>query len=377
MKKTVLIFVLFWLTKSYSQVPLFGNEIPVTINGYTLDAMEPFISPDGNAMFFNSLNDGNATSLYYAAKVNDSTFNLVGQVPVVNQTITPRLDAVASVDTSNNFYWVSVRNYPTDFDNLHRVRFLTSSYTNFGRVHGNIYIYSPGWLIMDAAINYSGDKLLYCNAWFNSCSFNMPCKSAIGMAQKINDSTFTKFVNSGALFSNINDTVNYIVYAPQLSKDELELYYTRALKGIAQTEICVSVRTSTGLPFSLPTIIYPLSSSIPEAATITTDKSRMYYHKNTGSNFKLFLRYRTGTSGIKEEILLPETIVYPNPNGGIFKISGPAGFEIKLYNSLGQFIKQLQPGSVDIKGIPNGIYTLEFFKNENFYYRKIVIDNLD
>ena len=83
--------------------PIYGNDIKVTINGYTLDAMEPHISPDGNALFFNSLNSGGTTNLYYAAKVNDSTFNLVGLMPVVNETVTPYLNAVASLDTADNF----------------------------------------------------------------------------------------------------------------------------------------------------------------------------------------------------------------------------------------------------------------------------------
>lgn len=43
----------------------------------------------------------------------------------------------------------------------------------------------------------------------------------------------------------INNTVNYIVYAPHLSKDGLELYYTRLLKNGIQSEIMVSVRSTT------------------------------------------------------------------------------------------------------------------------------------
>lgn len=366
----ITLLISFWVK---GQAPVFGNEIPVTLNGYTLDAMEPFISPDGNALFFNSLNDGNTTSLYYAAKVNDSTFNLIGVVPAVNQSVTPRLDAVASVDTANNFYWVSTRNYPSNFDNLHRVKFLTSSYTNFGRVHGNIYIYSPGWLIMDAAINYSGDKLFYCNAWFNSCSFNMPCKAALDIAQKTNDSTFTKLSNSGSLLSNINDTVNYIIYAPQLSKDELELYYTRALKGVAQTEICVSVRTSTNTAFGPPSIIYPLSSNVPEAATITTDKSRLYYHKNQGGIFKLFLKYRTGTTGLKEELHLPKLVVYPNPNDGIFTIDVPGFRRAVLFTSLGCQITVSNDKILDIRGLPDGSYFLKVETEAGVLAKKIIL----
>ena len=34
-----------------------GNPVRVTIRGYHGDAMEPFVSPDGKYLFFNSRND--------------------------------------------------------------------------------------------------------------------------------------------------------------------------------------------------------------------------------------------------------------------------------------------------------------------------------
>lgn len=357
MKSTLVIFLILLTARHNAQIPVFGNDIPVTINGYTLDAMEPFISPDGNAIFFNSLNDGNTTSLYYAAKVNDSTFNLAGAVPVVNQSVTPRLDAVASVDTANNFFWVSTRNYPTDMDNLFRIRFLQAGYTNFGRVHGNIYVYNPGWLIMDAAINYYGDKLLYCNAYFNSCNFNLPCKSAMGFAQKTNDSTFTKFTNSGLLLANINDTTNYIVYAPHLSKNELELYYTRALKNVPQTEICVSVRTSTTVPFGAPSIIVPASSLVPEAPTLTSDQQKLYYHKMQAGKFKLFLRYRTGTTSISSNPPAESVAIVPTVSTGNYSITS-AFDSYEVYNTAGQLILKGASEHFSLLGSRPGVYVV-------------------
>nr|HQU77731.1 hypothetical protein [Chitinophagales bacterium] len=48
--------------------PTYGPEIPVTVAGLTFDAMEPFLSPDGNTLFFNSLNAGGNTNLYQAER---------------------------------------------------------------------------------------------------------------------------------------------------------------------------------------------------------------------------------------------------------------------------------------------------------------------
>jgi hypothetical protein len=60
--------------------------------------MEPFISLDGNTLFFNSLNSGGNTNLYYATKVNDSTFNYVGLVGGTYDPSPNHLDAVASIN---------------------------------------------------------------------------------------------------------------------------------------------------------------------------------------------------------------------------------------------------------------------------------------
>jgi hypothetical protein len=66
--------------------PSFGAEIEVTINGLSFDSMEPFISSDGNYLFFNNLNDGINTKLFYSTKINDSIFNYAGELTGTNQS---------------------------------------------------------------------------------------------------------------------------------------------------------------------------------------------------------------------------------------------------------------------------------------------------
>ena len=53
----------------------------------------------------------------------------------------------------------------------------------------------------------------------------VPCEAMLGIAQKVNDSTFDKTAYSDAILENVNDTA-YLVYAPQVSGDGLELYFT-------------------------------------------------------------------------------------------------------------------------------------------------------
>jgi hypothetical protein len=355
MKELVLVVVftvcVACITKA--QNPIYGNEKLVTINGFTIDAMEPHLHTNDNALFFNSLNDGVTTSLFFAVRNNDTTFTLVGQTPYVNQTATPRLDAVSSIDTMDNFYWVSTRGYPGNFDNLHRCRFLQSGYTNFGRVHGDFYIYQPGYLIMDAAVSYYGDELIYCNAYFNNCG-NIPCAASMGIAQKINDSTFNKLPNTSALMVNINDTTNYCVYAPNLSEDGLELFYTRFLKTGSNTEILVATRSNTNAAFGTPSILVSAPGLVPEAPTVSSDKSKLYFHKKVGGTYKIFVRYRMSSTGIEKNELENLVTAFPDPASN--KIRFTKEIDAAIYDISGKIKFEGKTSEVNVSDWNNGIY---------------------
>ncbi|MBK7309867.1 MAG: T9SS type A sorting domain-containing protein [Sphingobacteriaceae bacterium] len=351
-----------------AQNPIYDNEKLVTINGFTIDAMEPHLHTNDSALFFNSLNDGVNTSLFFALRINDTTFNLVGAVPVVNQTVTPRLDAVASIDTMDNFYWVSTRGYPADFDNLHRIRFLQSGYTNFGRVHGDFYIYQPGYLIMDAAVNYYGDQLIYCNAYFNmSICGSIPCDASMGIAQKVNDSTFNKLPNTSTIMASINDTANFCVYAPNLTKDGLEFYYTRFLKTAFNTEIMVATRSNTNSAFGAPSILVGSPNVVPEAPTLTADKSKMYYHKKVGSTYKIFVRYRQLSTEIKENSLEDISLAHPNPANTVLNFKKE--IFVTVYDLSGKIKFSGTTNEINVSEWANGIY---FAKSGSSSFKFIV-----
>lgn len=355
--------------------PVFGPEIKVTVTGLTFDAMEPFISLDGNTMFFNSLNSGGNTNLYYATKVDDSTFNYVGLVGGTYDSSLDHLDGVSSVDSLNNFFWVSLRNFP----NLHRGNYLSGNVSNITRTYGDFNIGLTGWIIMDAAIDYHGNLLYYCNAYFGptftECP-GVPCVARLGVAQKVNDSVFNKLINTDAIFSNVNDT-NYIVYAPQVTKDGLELYYTRILKTTINSEICVAVRSSISDTFSLPTVIHSNLGFLPEAASPTTDKQKIYYHQKDGTGiFHLYLRYRTGATSLAESPTLENWKVYPNPVKDIVNITltnSNEDFFITIYSSIGQeLISSVNNESFDISSLPVGMYFVQIQQSDKIWTTKIV-----
>lgn len=373
----ILIVLILVFQKTPAQnFPAFGPEKNVTVTGLNFDAMELFISPDGNTLFFNSINSGGNTNLYYASKIDDTTFTYEGLIGGCYDPSPNHLDAVASMDSLNNFFWISVRNYPTVFENLHRGKYSTGNVSSITRVYGDFNIFTPGWLIMDGTINYQGNLLYYNNAYFNNCTYGMPCKARLGVAQKVNDSTFNKLSNTEAIFANVNDT-NYLVYAPQITKDGFELYFTRILNTTVNSEICVSVRNSLSDPFSLPFVIHSNNGFVPEAPTLTTDKQRLYYHQKNGSGvFKINMRYRTSATGINK-IFSPEDLkLFPNPTTNSINITVPnpnEKYEIEIHSPQGQLIlKTSTSRTIDIEHLPKGIYFLTVNQNNKIVTKKIV-----
>lgn len=276
--------------------PSFGAERPVNIIGLSFDAMEPFLSPDGNYLFFNNLNDGINTRLYYASKVNDSIFNFVGELAGTNQAIPPHLDAVADMDADGNFFWTSTRNYPADLDNLFTGTFNSGNVNAITRVRGDFNKKIIGWLVMDHGISLDGQFLYYNNARFDNINCIGPCETQLGIAKKNNDGTFSRLANEAAILQNISNP-NYIFYAPFITGDNLELYFTRYPKGpftpSTTFEICVAIRRNETSEFSNPQILFAnVLSNLIEAPTLTADKRILYYHKKYEDTHKIMMRYR-------------------------------------------------------------------------------------
>ncbi len=306
---TLLLFTLFH--SAAQNIPVYGPEIDVIVTGVPVGAMEPFISDDGNYMLFN--NEISDKKIYYATRVNDSTFSFQGELPGVNTGgAPPYLDAVPDMDTNNYFVWTSMRDFPAVVENLHHGTFNAGSVSNIGRVYGDFYNPLPGWIAMDHGISADGQFLYYNNAYFDTCPG--PCETNIGVAQKVNDSTFNKLVNSDMILANVNDT-NYVSYATYISKNNLELYWTRipagAITGASLSEICVAVRSNVNDPFSTPTVLFSSPViEINEAVSLSGDQMIMYYHKKVNGIFELKMRHRQSGLGISEsQHDQPKTVV--------------------------------------------------------------------
>src|SRR3954470_17511198 len=74
------------ISPAYAQESdLYINPLPVEIAGYTGSAMEPFISLDGNFLFFNSDADSPTKNrlLHFARRTGPLSFRYLGELPGV------------------------------------------------------------------------------------------------------------------------------------------------------------------------------------------------------------------------------------------------------------------------------------------------------
>ena len=264
---------------------IFGPAEKVSLEGYSGNAMEPFISGDAKFLFFNSLNDGKDTSIYYAVRKDYRTFSVKGKIAGALNGLPPHLDAVASMDSAGNFYYTTTRNYPAEFENIYTGRFMEGTVETVTAQAGDFYIKTPGWIVMDSEISRDGTTLFFCNARFGWG--RVPLESSLGYAVKKN-SSFLTATDSVSVMKNLNGTFGYCIrYAPSISPDGLELYYTVLNKRKYSTEIYRAARKSADKPFGIPELIR-INGECPEAVTVAPDNAGIYFHMLDSGVYSIF-----------------------------------------------------------------------------------------
>jgi hypothetical protein len=241
--------------------------------------MEPSISRDGQFLFFNDF--ANNKQIYYATRVDDITFNFVGPVGGnVNSASTNQ--QTPSLDSSNNFYFTSNRSYDPFAGNFETVfggtfNSATDAVSGVSTITG-ISRKTIFWIDMDMGISPDGQNLYYAEA-FIPPGAPIPTLTNMAVAAKTSSTTFSKLANSEAIMALINN--GELNYAPDVSPNGLELFFTRFAAGFAS--LYRATRTSTTAAFST---VEPITSAdgFVEGPSLTSDTKRLYYHKQTGSN---------------------------------------------------------------------------------------------
>ena len=288
-------------------IPNFHNPRLVEILGYTGHAMEPFISRDGNTLFFNNLNadrlgDGseNDTNIHFASRNDAYTFQYMGLVVGASEDVVAgenELEGVASLDLDNHFFFIRT----TDYLNAGSPNYLKSifmgdygngsivdlkSLPNFksDRPPGQAPV--PGELVFDAEIDSSGEYLYFAEGLFSGSPF--PDAADIQVAIKEGD-TFALMPGTRDIMAQVNSDA--LEYAPSISSDRLEFYFTRA-EGAPPASpvfaVYVATRDSVQSPWAGVTRLEVIAGDITEGPSISADGKHLYYHQRVDGIFRIY-----------------------------------------------------------------------------------------
>jgi len=264
---------------------LYVNPERVTIAGYAGSAMEPFIAPDGRYLFFNNENDpGVNTNLHFAERTGKLTFRYLGELPGVNSDV---LDAVPSLDIAGHFYFTTVREYGRTLNSIYTGDFDGARVRNVHPVPGDMSPKVLGTINMDTSISPDG-QTLYISRAVIVPNAPAPKKSEL-MIARLKDGAFSIDPESTRVMKNIN--TGALQYAPAISADGLELYFTRASQ-LTGVRIMVASRNSLTDPFGEPRVLKDLTGFV-EAPSISLDRKEMFFHKKVGERFAIFRAERS------------------------------------------------------------------------------------
>jgi hypothetical protein len=260
-----------------SEYLAFGTAQAVIIRGYDQDAMEPFLSRDGRYLLFNNSNAPDVnTDLHYAERINDLLFDYRGPIGGANSSA---LDGVASMDQEQNLYFVSTRSYAQTLSTVYQGRFAEGDVSNVGLVDG-LTRGLPGHLNFDAEISGDGNTLIFVDGVFSGAPF--PDAADLAIAGRTVGG-FSRLANSSDLLAAIN--TSDLEYAPNLSRNGLELFFTRYADG--EFAIYRSTRWHVDAAFEPPQRVR-LPQGLVEAPTLSVDERALYFHQRVGTQYTIF-----------------------------------------------------------------------------------------
>lgn len=257
----------------------FANLEPVTLRGYSGDAMEPFITRDGRYLLFNNRNDPSVdTQLQLAERVDDVTFDYRGELLGANSTA---LDGVPSLDSSGTLYFVSTRSYAQDLTTVYRGQFAAGTVSGVGEVPG-VSRNEAGWVNFDAEISADGRTLWLVDGHFSA---GAALESADLLFATQQGSGFVRSADSARILATVNTPA--LEYAPAIRADGLELFFTRVENITTGTPALW--RTSRPTPqdaFGMPEQVTAASGFV-EGPTLSPDGRSLYFHRLENGTFRI------------------------------------------------------------------------------------------
>lgn len=262
-----------------------SNEELIDIQGYSADAMEIGISPDGEYLLFNDRVKGNK-DMHWATRIDDLSYKYQGRV---ENTVTKTVDGTPSFDGYGNIYFTTLKTYRKNFKSIYVARFRDGVALDPIPVEGNIYIKDKNqaskiWISLDPDISDDGSMLFYSEGRFNPRA-GFPYPFNVRGAEKVNE----KFVKiDDRILANVN--TDNLEYAPTISSDGLEIFFSRISKVNGRPKfvgIYTATRKSRSDPFKTPEKIMAITGDV-EAPVLSGDETRLYYHRMNRGAFRVY-----------------------------------------------------------------------------------------
>jgi hypothetical protein len=272
-------------TAVQSNCNFYVDAAPVQILNYADDAMEPCISLDGRYLFFNNSNAADAkTHIHFARRVSANVFEYSGLLPGVNSE---SKDMAPSVDRKGNFYFTSLRTFDKDGRSIWVGQLKDGVVRNVRSVEGEIaHPDFPGAINMDCCISPDGQVLIVSRAQFIP-GLSMPINSKLLMCEKQTDGRFQKTPYSALL----TKTTGNLAYAPAMTADNNEIYYTNADIPTRTLQTCMVLLSAHGKVSTKPARVTAIEG-FAEAVSITLNKGELFFHKKDGPIYRIYRAQR-------------------------------------------------------------------------------------
>jgi Tol biopolymer transport system component len=352
----------------------FADPQPVTINGYLGSAEEPFITPDGAYLLFNSSEAVPTFALELARRVDAQTFEYQGEIQGENVNEPEFLSGTPSLDAQGNLYFISNRSYSQTLSTVYAGDFSQGTVTGVHLVPG-VAGEAPGKVDFDVDVSPDGSTLYVSVGQFGVDGG--PTSSSIVIFDRAG-AGFTRDPKSAKILRAVNQ-VGTLDYAADASSDGLELFFTAATPALGlRPQIYRATRSSTSKPFGGVERIGAISG-FAEAPSISADGTTLYYHELVGSEVEIETVTRTanaptiaqisprrGTAGAQTPVTITGTGL-AGATSVEFGDAAAAGFTQISATSIAAIAPAGAKGAVDVTlTTPNGTSSLS--KHDRFKY---------
>lgn len=295
----------------------FGDPQLVHIEGYAGSAEEPFITPDGHYLLFNSSEEEADFTLQYATALSPQAFDYQGQILGEGVNDAGSLSGTPTLDDEGNLYFVSTRSYFQTLSTIYTGVFSAGTVTGVHLVEG-VSGARTGLIDFDVGVSPDGSTLYVSVGEFGGGG--APSSADIVLYERAAGGGFAPAPDSAGELQAVNET-GALVYGAAVSGDGLELFYTAAspAEGVAPS-VYRATRASTAEAFGAVEMISAITG-FAEAPSLSSDGTTLYYHEKTGSEVHVMDVTRTRyASSIELTRVTPRK--GPAAGGTTLRISG-------------------------------------------------------